>query len=86
MAPEEGSWEELFADAVPIEQDDGPVPVVRINYTPAFCKVMGYFRRVLVDNEHSSRALILSAGAHPHGLHRATKHARRERRPDRACF
>ena len=62
MAENEG-WEALFADATPIEQDDGPVPVVRIDYAPAFIKVMGYFRRVLVDNEHSERAMVLSGGA-----------------------
>ena len=60
---EEESWEALFTDVTPIEQDDGPVPVVKIDYSPAFIKVMGYFRRVLVDGEHSNRALTLSAGA-----------------------
>ena len=56
-------WEELFRDSTPIEQNDGPVPVVKIDYSPAFVKVMGYFRRVLVDGEHSQRALVLAAGA-----------------------
>jgi hypothetical protein len=51
----------LFADVEPIEQDDGPVPVVCIDYTPEFTRVMGYFRRVLVDGEHSARSLLLSA-------------------------
>ena len=53
-------WEPLFANATPIEQDDGPVPVVKIDYAPEFERVMGYFRRVLVDGEHSARALTLS--------------------------
>ena len=50
-----------FADVIPIEQEDGPTPVVRIAYSPAFSLVMGYFRRVLVDEEYSERALALSA-------------------------
>lgn len=54
------SWEHLFTDVTPLEQDDGPVPVVRIQYTPWFAKVMGFFRRILVDNEHSSRTMLLS--------------------------
>jgi len=56
-----GEWEQLFSDVTPIEQDDGPVPVVKIDYAPSFTKVMGYFRRVLVDGEHSARSLLLSA-------------------------
>ena len=36
-------WEPLFANATPIEQDDGPVPVVKIDYAPEFERVMGYF-------------------------------------------
>ena len=53
---------ELFADVAPIDQDEGPVAVVSIDYAPAFSQVMGYFRRVLVNGEHSERALALSAG------------------------
>ena len=56
------SLAETFADVSPIEQDDGPTPVVRIAYSHAFSTVMGYFRRVLVDGEYSQRALLLSAG------------------------
>lgn len=52
---------EIFSDLTPIEQDDGPVPVVRIAYSQAFTIVMGYFRRVLVNEEYSERALHLSA-------------------------
>lgn len=63
MAPE---WEPLFSDVTPIEQDDGPVPVVKIDYSPAFTKVMGYFRRVLVDGEHSERSLLLSKSVIEH--------------------
>ena len=52
---------ESFPDLTPIEQDDGPVPVVQIAYSQAFTIVMGYFRRVLVNEEYSERALLLSA-------------------------
>ena len=52
---------ESFPDLTPIEQDDGPVPVVQIAYSQAFTIVMGYFRRVLVNEEYSERALHLSA-------------------------
>jgi protein farnesyltransferase/geranylgeranyltransferase type-1 subunit alpha len=52
---------EQFADVTPIEQDDGPTPVVKIAYSQAFCTLMGYFRRVLVDNEYSKRSLQLAA-------------------------
>ena len=58
---EEAAWKTFFADAEPIPQDDGPVPVVQIDYAPEFVEVMGYFRRVLVDGEHSERSLLLSA-------------------------
>ena len=56
------SLAETFADLEPIDQDDGPVPVVRIDYTESFSKVMGYFRRILVNEEYSKRALVLAAG------------------------
>lgn len=52
---------EIFSDVEPIEQDDGPTPVVRIAYSKAFTIIMGYFRRVLVDEEFSKRSLMLSA-------------------------
>ena len=56
-----------FADVEPIDQDDGPTPVVRIAYTQAFSIIMGYFRRILVNEEYSQRALQLSAGRHLKG-------------------
>jgi protein farnesyltransferase/geranylgeranyltransferase type-1 subunit alpha len=58
------SLAETFADLEPIEQDDGPVAVVRIDYSESFSKVMGYFRRILVNEEYSKRALTLAAGEH----------------------
>ena len=53
----------VFSDLEPIEQNEGPEPVVRIAYTPDFIEVMGYFRRILVDEEYSARALQLSEEA-----------------------
>ena len=55
------SLAETFADIEPIEQNEGPVPVVQIQYTHAFKTIMGYFRAILVKEEHSERALALSA-------------------------
>ena len=66
MDDDESSWLHLFTDVSPIEQDDGPVPIVKIDYTPAFIQVMGYFRRVLVDGEFSERSLTLSAAVIEH--------------------
>lgn len=56
----------VFSDLVPIEQNEGPEPVVRIAYTPDFVEVMSYFRRVLVNEEYSERALQLAAEAIGH--------------------
>ena len=53
----------IFSDVEPIEQNEGPEPVVRIAYSPDFIEVMGYFRRILVNEEYSERALRLSAEA-----------------------
>ena len=53
--------ESLFADVVPLDQDDGPNPVVRIAYSTEFTQTMGYFRSVLVSGEFSERTLLLSA-------------------------
>ena len=38
----------------------------KIDYSPAFTKVMGYFRRVLVDGGHSERSLLLSKSVIEH--------------------
>ena len=37
------SWK----DVVPIAQDDGPAPVVSIQYSSDFRQIMGYFRAIL---------------------------------------
>eukprot|EP00285_Hemiselmis_virescens_P019052 CAMPEP_0173388264 /NCGR_PEP_ID=MMETSP1356-20130122/10616_1 /TAXON_ID=77927 ORGANISM="Hemiselmis virescens, Strain PCC157" /NCGR_SAMPLE_ID=MMETSP1356 /ASSEMBLY_ACC=CAM_ASM_000847 /LENGTH=252 /DNA_ID=CAMNT_0014345125 /DNA_START=220 /DNA_END=975 /DNA_ORIENTATION=+ len=47
-------------DTQPIPQDDGPDPVVLINYSVEFVEVMGYLRAVLEKNEKSPRALSLT--------------------------
>lgn len=54
---------QLFSDLQPVAQVEGPEPVVRIAYSPHFAEVMGYFRRVLLNEEYSERALLLSAEA-----------------------
>lgn len=51
----------LFTDVEPVAQEDGIGPVVRIAYAPDFEAAMGYFRRVLLDGEFTTRALLLSA-------------------------
>merc|ERR1712216_336152 len=50
------SWK----DVVPIAQDDGPAPVVSIQYSSDFRQIMGYFRAILQSNELSERALALT--------------------------
>lgn len=52
-----------WSDVTPIPQDDGPNPVVPINYSEEFSEVMDYFRAVYFANELSSRALSLTAEA-----------------------
>lgn len=52
--------ESIFSDVKPVAQDDGPVPVVKIDYSEDFVRVMGYFRAILVKEEYSERTLQLS--------------------------
>merc|ERR1712048_1147796 len=50
-----------WSDVVPGEQNDTAKPVVSIMYTKQFTEVMGYFRAMLLANEHSLRAFNLTS-------------------------
>eukprot|EP00618_Florenciella_parvula_P037168 CAMPEP_0119485856 /NCGR_PEP_ID=MMETSP1344-20130328/12426_1 /TAXON_ID=236787 /ORGANISM="Florenciella parvula, Strain CCMP2471" /LENGTH=316 /DNA_ID=CAMNT_0007520557 /DNA_START=19 /DNA_END=969 /DNA_ORIENTATION=+ len=50
-----------FADVTPITQDDGPNPVVAINYNDDYRELMDIFRAVTAADERSERALDLTA-------------------------
>jgi len=50
----------LWKDITPIQQNDGPDPVVPIQYTPQFVETMDYFRAIMKKDEKSERALSLT--------------------------
>jgi len=52
---------EVFHDIDPIPQNDGPYPVCAIDYPEAFVRAMDYLRALMKINEHSERALELTA-------------------------
>lgn len=49
-----------WSDLTPLEQNDGPHPLVPIAYSPTFSEAMGYFRAVLALDERSKRSLALT--------------------------
>lgn len=50
---------EAWSDVTPIPQDDGPNPVVPIDYPSDFEDTMDYFRGIMATNEKSERVLEL---------------------------
>ena len=52
-----------WSDVTPIEQDEGPNPVVRIAYTDRFRETFDYIRACMQVNEMSERALALTKDA-----------------------
>ncbi|XP_009344369.2 protein farnesyltransferase/geranylgeranyltransferase type-1 subunit alpha-like [Pyrus x bretschneideri] len=52
-----------WSDVIPVEQDDGPNPVVPIAYKEQFTETMNYFRAVFKADERSPRALQLTTEA-----------------------
>lgn len=65
---EEEQWVPLrnrpeLSDVIPVQQDDGPNPVVPIVYKEEFRETMDYFRALYKADERSPRALRLTSEA-----------------------
>jgi protein farnesyltransferase/geranylgeranyltransferase type-1 subunit alpha len=54
---------EEWSDIIPIPQDDGPEPLVAIQYSDAWTDTMDYFRAIVQKQEKSARALELTTAA-----------------------
>ncbi|KAJ3121565.1 hypothetical protein HK098_003597 [Nowakowskiella sp. JEL0407] len=52
--------EKIWSDVIPVAQDDGPNPLVPINYSPDYRTAMDLFRAVLRSKELSERAFGLT--------------------------
>lgn len=65
---EEEQWVPLrnrpeLSDVIPVQQNDGPNPVVPIAYKEEFRETMDYFRALYKADERSPRALRLTSEA-----------------------
>ncbi|XP_024083652.1 protein farnesyltransferase/geranylgeranyltransferase type-1 subunit alpha [Cimex lectularius] len=52
-----------WADVVPIQQEEGPSPVVSIRYSDKFKDIYDYVRAIMKKNEYSERAFNLTTDA-----------------------
>jgi protein farnesyltransferase/geranylgeranyltransferase type-1 subunit alpha len=55
------NFNSIWSDVEPVPQDDGPNPVISIQYTAEFTKLMDLFRAVLRSGEKSNRVLQLTS-------------------------
>ena len=68
-----------FDDVEPIPQDDGPRPIVPIDYPREYARLMGVFRAILKSGERSPRVLELTGDLVEHNAaHYTVWHVRRQ--------